>query len=598
MANIRSFKPKKFPKLNIGFTPNRPQTTEISMVNDKLFVNKQSLPFSSSKGVLRLTPLGGVGDVQKNMYVYEYGNDIVIVDCGVGFPDDAMPGVDLVIPDISYLRDKKDKIRGIVITHGHDDHIGGLPYLWPELNVPIYSQKLTCGFIKGKFTEHNLPKDQIKALNINDTIKLGAFNISFYQAAHSIPDSTGIILQTPVGIIVHQADFKIDWTPVNGQVTDVGKLARFGEQGILLMAIDCLRVEKQGYTLSEKSIEGTFAQVERDTQGKVIITMTSSNITRIQQAVNVASNSGRKLALAGRSMENNFQIARDLGYLDVQSGLLIAQEEIKRFPDNKLIILMAGAFGQPESALARAANYDHKFVQLKKKDAVVFSADPIPSAEVDQGRLIDRLTTLGCKVYYSAMTSDLHVSGHAASEELKLMLGLAKPQYILPIGGNYRHMRVFSEMAQGLGYKEDQILLPVDGDMIDVGKNQTKINGHVNVSNVYVDGLGVGDVGSIVLRDRQQMSEEGVVIVIASIDQQTSQLASDPDIISRGFVFEKESEELIEAAKGIVKSLFRDRKDGKLDWRYMRHEIEENLNKFFYQETKRNPLILPFIVEV
>lgn len=595
MANIRSFKPKKFPKLNMPFIPNTPQLAEGEI---KSSGNKQGFSLGN-KGALKLIPLGGVGDVQKNMYVYEYGNDIVIVDCGVGFPDDAMPGVDLVIPDISYLRDKKQKIRGIIITHGHDDHIGGLPYVWPELNVPIYSQKLTCGFIKGKFTEHNLPKDQIKPLSIDDTIKLGAFNISFYQVAHSIPDSTGIVLQTPVGTIIHQADFKIDWTPVNGQVTNVGKLARFGEQGVLLMAIDCLRVEKQGYTLSEKSIENTFAQVERDTlQGKVIITMTSSNITRIQQAINVAVKSGRKMALAGRSMENNFQVARDLGYLDVPPGLMIAQEEVKRFPDNKLMILMAGAFGQPESALARAANHDHKFVQLKKKDSVVFSADPIPSAEVDQGRLIDRLTTLGCKVYYSAMTSDLHVSGHAAAEELKLMLGLAKPLYILPIGGNYRHMRVFSEMAQGLGYKEEQTLLPVDGDIIDVAKNQTKINGHVNVSNVYVDGLGVGDVGSIVLRDRQQMSEEGVVIVIVSIDQQNNTLSTDPDIISRGFVFEKGAEELLEAAKEIVKSCFKDRKDGTLDWRYMRHEIEENLDKFFYQETKRSPLILPLVVEV
>ncbi len=548
--------------------------------------------------MLRLVPLGGVGDVTKNMYVYEYGNDIVIIDCGVGFPDEAMLGIDLVIPDISYLQDKKHKIRGILITHAHDDHIGGLPYIWPQLgNIPIYSQKLTCGMIKSKFTEHKLSKDYIKTVGLSDQVELGAFRASFYQVSHSIPDSTGIVLSTPVGTIIHQADFKMDWTPVNGQVTDVGRVARVGEGGVIFMTIDCLRVEKIGYTLSEKTIESTFAGVEKETKGKVLITMTSSNVTRIQQAVNVAVRSGRKLALAGRSVENNFQVARDLGYLDIPPGLVIAQEEVKRFPDNRLIILIAGSQGQPGSALSRVANNDHKYVALHKNDAVIFSADPIPSTESAQSALIDTLTRLGCDVYYSAMLSDLHVSGHAASEELKLMVNLAKPKYILPIGGTFRHMKSFSRMAVSMGYREDQILMAQDGQVIEIWRDKVKMNGLVNVSNVYVDGLGVGDVGSIILRDRQVMSEEGVVVVIVPIEQQSGHVVGEPDIITRGFVFEKEAEDLISAAKEIVKSCLRG-KEGVFDWRYTRHQIEEQLEKFFYEETKRSPLILTTVVEV
>lgn len=547
---------------------------------------------------LKLIPLGGVGDVTKNMYIYEYGDDIVVVDCGVGFPSEAMPGIDLVIPDITYLRDKIHKIRAILITHAHDDHIGGLPYIWPELKVPIYCQKLTAGLIKGKFSEHRLPKDQIKTVALKDTINLGVFQASFYQVSHSIPDSTGIVLHTPVGTLIHQADFKMDWTPVNGQVTDVGTVARLGESGVLFMSLDCLRVEKPGYTLSEKAIEGTFAEVESKTLGKVLITMTSSNVTRIQQAINVASKSGRKLALSGRSMEGVFQVARDLGYLDVPLGLVIAQEEVKRFPEGKVMILIAGSQGQPGSALSRVAFNDHKHIQVKREDAVVFSADPIPGTESAQNALIDSLTTLGCNVYYTALTSELHVSGHAAQEELKLMINLAKPKFILPIGGTFKHMKAFVNMSKDMGYKEHQVFMAKDGDIIEISKGDARIKGFVDVSNVYVDGLGVGDIGNVILRDRQRMSEEGVVIVIVPIDQHNGKLAGEPDIISRGFVFGEEGEDMLEAAKEIVRSYVETHPDTKVDWRYIRHQIEETLDNFFYEETKRNPLILPIVVEV
>lgn len=571
MPNIRSFKPN----------PNQSTPKNIS-------------PHQAVK----LIPLGGVGDVTKNMYVYEYGNDIVVIDCGIGFPDEGMLGVDLVIPDISYLRENKHKIRGIVISHGHDDHIGALPYLWPDLRVPIYSQKLTTGLIKAKFTEHNLPKDKIVTLNINDTIKLGAFEISFYRVTHSIPDATGIVLRTPVGILVHQADFKIDWTTVNHQVTDVGKIAQVGSQGVLFMTIDCLGIDKPGWVTTELSIEPTFETIESESKGKLLITTTSSNITRLQQAVNVAVKSGRKLALSGRSLESNFQVARDLGYLEVPPGLVIAQEEIKRFPDPDLLILIAGSQGQPESALSRAANMDHKFIKLKPTDAIAFSADPIPSSQLDQEELIDTLLKLGCRVYYTGITPGLHVSGHARQEEIKTMVNLVKPKYILPIGGTYRHMSYFSTIMQRMGYKENQILLIRDGQIISINKSQVKADGRVDVSNIYVDGLGVGDVGNVVLRDRQVMSEEGIVMVIISVNKQTGKLIGSPEIISRGFVYEKESEELLYTAKRIVTDALTSNPEIALNPRYARHQVEENLEKFFYQEVKRRPLIITMLLDL
>lgn len=555
---------------------------------------------NSPSDVLKVIPLGGIGDVTKNMYVYEYKNDIIIIDCGVGFPEEGMLGIDLVIPDISYLKDKKSKIRGIIITHAHDDHIGGLPYLWPELDVPIYSQKLSCGFIKGKFTEHNLPKDKINTLKIDDTIKLGEFQISFYQVAHSIPDSTGIIIKTPIGTLIHQSDFKIDWSPVNGQVTDVNKLAQAGADGVLMMSIDCLRVEKQGYTPTERAIEPTFAEIEKKSPHKMLITMTSSNLTRIQQAINVAEKSGRKLALAGRSLESNVQTARDLGYLTIPQDLLVEQEQIKRVPENKLMILIAGSQGQPGSALSRAANDDHKHIHLGAGDSVVFSADPIPSTMSAQGGLIDTLSLKGCDVYYSAVTPNLHVSGHAAQEELKMMINLAKPKYILPIGGNFRHMKAFSTMAQTLGYKSDQIMLIQNGDVIEVSPQKAEVKGFVEVSNVYIDGLGVGDVGQVVLRDRQVLAGDGVVVVVVTINRKTGELMGEPDLISRGFVYEKGSEGLLEAGtdivKGVIKNIHPEQRAA--DWRYIRKSIEESLEKYFYQKTNRRPMILSVVVDL
>lgn len=548
---------------------------------------------------LRIIPLGGVGDVTKNMYIYEYGNDIIIVDCGVGFPDEATPGVDLIIPDITYLRDKIEKIKGIIITHGHEDHIGGLAYIWPDIQVPIYTQRLTAGFIRAKFTEHNLPKNKIMEVKIDQKLELGNFKISFYQVSHSIPDSVGIVIETPQGRIIHQADFKIDWTPVSGQVTDVGRAAQLGKEGVLFLLIDCLRVEKPGFNKSEKSIEESFEKAAQETSGKLLITMTSSNVSRMQQAINVAQRLGRKVAVVGRSFENNFQVARDLGYLSVPPGIIIASDSISSFAPNKLLILIAGAQGQSDSSLSRAANEEHRQVKLLPGDSVVFSADPIPSTESAQNALIDTLSSLGLNVYYSAIASDLHVSGHAALEELRLMLNLIKPKFIFPIGGTFRHMEAFSKMAQDMGYNKKQVIDAVDGEIIEVKDYDIKLAGQkIDVQNVYVDGLGIGDIGHVVLRDRRKLSEEGVVVVVVSIDQHTGQPVSDIDITSRGFVFEEMAKDLLEDAKDVVKKSFQKHTQKKPDWRFMRRMIEDSLDRFFYQTTERRPLILSVIVEV
>ncbi|MBI2019827.1 ribonuclease J [Candidatus Daviesbacteria bacterium] len=562
----------------------------------KTFAPKFNL--NQKGGVLKLIPLGGVGDVTKNMYVYEYDNDIIIIDCGVGFPDEAMPGVDLVIPDITYLREKRDKIRGILITHGHEDHIGGLPFIWPQLQVPIYTQKLTAGFIRAKFSEHNLPKDKIAEVKLDQVLNLGVFKVSFYQVSHSVPDSMGIVLKTPVGTLIHQADFKIDWTPVSKQVTDVGAVARLGSEGVSVLAIDCLRVDKPGFNKSEKSIEDSFEKAALETKGKLLITMTSSNVSRMQQAINVAQKLGRKVVVVGRSFENNFQIARDLGYLYVPAGLVVAPDTISSFASRKLLILIAGAQGQSDSALARAANEEHKQLKLSEGDSVVFSADPIPSTESAQNALIDSLTSLGVDVYYSAITSDLHVSGHAALEELRLMINLIKPRNLLPIGGTFRHMRQFSQMVQDMGYHKENVIMAEDGDILELKKDSIKLIGRVEVQNVYVDGLGVGDVGHIVLRDRKVMSEEGVVVVVVPLDQHEGRIRGEIDLISRGFVFEEFATELLDEGTEVLKAALEKHPHKISDWRFLRKMIEETLERFFYEQTERRPLILPVVVEV
>ncbi len=610
---IKSFKPKLsvLPPVADVVTPSEarnlsqieePETSsEISHPvrdDNQLSETKYQKPNTNITKALRLIPLGGVGDVTKNMYVYEYGDDVIIVDCGMGFPDESMLGVDLVIPDATYLKDKLSKIRGIVITHGHEDHIGGLPYLWPDLNCPIYAQPLAAGFLKSKFAENKLPKDVIKTIDIKTTLQLGVFKISFYQVCHSVPDSSGVVIETPVGKIIHQSDFKIDWTPVNGQLTDVGRVAREGEDGVLLMLIDGLRSERRGINPSERAIQDSFEKLEAKTAGKFIITTNSSSITRMQQAINVAVSSGRKLALIGRSMENNFQVARDLGYLEITPGLVIPAEEIKRFADDKIMLIIAGSQGQPGSALSRAANNDHRHVTIKRGDSVVFSADPIPLSMNAYYALIDKLCRLGIDVYYSDVYPNLHVGGHASADEIRLMVELSRAKYVMPIGATFRGMKAFANICRELGYKDQNILTLEDQRALIITPNRIDIGERIETKNVYVDGLGVGDIGNVVLRDRQVMAEEGIVLVVIPFDYREGKLVGDVDIVSRGFVFEKESEGLLDQATQVARSVLSDHQGGTLDWRFVRRHIEENLEKFFYEETKRRPMILPVIVEV
>lgn len=554
--------------------------------------------FSSPAGSLKLVPLGGVGDVTKNMYVYEYGEDIIIVDCGVGFPDEAMLGVDLVIPDFSYLKDKKNKIRGLVISHGHEDHIGAVPYFLKEFDVPVYATKLPVGLIKLKLKEHKLENKRLITIDPSQSLQLGGFKLDFYRVSHSIPDALGMSIKTGAGTIIHQSDFKFDWTPVNQDPFDIAKLASLCQEPILAMLVDCLRVEKPGYTLSEKMIEETFAKAIADAEGKVIITTTSSNVSRIQQAVNVAARFGRKVVFSGRSMDQVVELAQQIGYLQIPQGLYLPLEQARQTPDNQLLVVAAGSQGQTGSALSRMAHESHEQIRIKNGDVVIFSADPIPSTESAVGSLIDTLTRIGAQVYYSDVLADLHVSGHASQEEIKMMIGIVRPRYLIPIGGTFRHMRQFSKVAQTMRYQPEQILLLEDGQTVNFVNSQAHSGPKIDVKNIMVDGLGVGDVGEVVLRDRQHMAEDGIVVVIVPVDQHTGQVVGDPDIVSRGFVYIKESGELITRARDVVKKCLGPNQGRISDWRYVRRQVEESLEKFLYKETKRSPMILPVIMEV
>ncbi len=501
----------------------------------------------SEEGVLRLLPLGGIGNVNKNMYVYEYGEDIVLIDCGIGFPEDDMLGVDFLIPDITYLRDKIDRIKALVITHGHDDHIGAVPLLWPELKCPVYASRITNAFIKVKMAERGLPVDMLHDVDPDEKLSLGAFEVHFVRLSHSVPDTMAVVVDTPIGRVVHSADFKFDWTPTVGWPTDVQKMAYLGFEGISLLLSDSLGAEKPGYTQSEKIIEPQLHEVARKTQGKIIVTTTSSNISRIQMAMNVALAHGRRVAVSGRSMDQNIGTSRNLGYLSYPEDLFVELEQIERYKDSELLLIVAGSQGQAESSLSRAAYDDHKFIKIKPGDAIVFSTDPIPGNENQTNRLIDQLFARGAEVYYSHVFDKLHVSGHAASEELKLMIGLTRPEALLPIGGTERSTKKYVELAQALGYEQNHIYLPQNGDVMEFsrvkGKFVGKAVGKVELQSIMVDGLGVGDLTEVVLRDRQVMSQDGILLVIIPVNNQNKQIEGEMELVSRGFVVMKDSQE-------------------------------------------------------
>jgi ribonuclease J len=558
----------------------------------------ENIQSKSGKEKLRFIPLGGNGLVTKNMFVYESENDIVIIDCGMGFPEETMFGVDMVIPDINYLRDKKHKIRGILITHGHEDHIGALPFILPEINVPVFATRLTAGLINVRLKERDIQRMvKVNVINPGQKVSLGSFWAEAFRVSHSIPDSVGYALHTPLGTIIHTGDYKFDMTPVDEKPTDTAKLAELGRRGVLALMSDSLRSEKLGFTLSESLIEPKFEEAMEDAPGRVMVTTFSSNISRIKQAIEASRKFGRKVAIVGRSMESNLFVARDLGYIKFPPEILVRLENIEKIPPEKLTLIVAGSQAQSGSALTRIANGAHRFVSIRPGDLVIFSADPIPGHQDPVHTVVDNLTRLGARVIYSDITDEFHVSGHGAQAELMLMLNLTKPKYLVPISGMYRQMKKFVDLAANAGIEPRNAFILEEGDVLEFGSQGAKVDGQIETDNVMVDGLGVGDVGDVVLRDRRVLAEEGIVVVIVTVNRSNGQVVGEPDIVSRGFVYMKEAEPLISEMKELVQKAVPVGKKVS-DWHFIREKIMENLEKFLFEKTQRRPMVLPVVVEV
>lgn len=571
-------------------------------------MDKQSSHFfgsyQSGKDTIRLVPLGGTGNVTKNMFVYEYRydgklRDILIVDCGIGFPDQDMYGVDLVIPDIRYLKDKLDKILGLVFTHGHDDHIGGIPYLFNDLGKPrMWGSTLTAAFANIKLRERKFT-ERVNAVDFDKTIVLGPFQISFIRMTHSIPDAANLVITTPIGIFYHGSDFKFDFTPLDGKLPEIQKINAVGRKHVLLALSDCLGSERRGFTPSETVVGETIEKELSQCTGKFLFTTQSSNISRIQLAIEIAIRSGRQIALFGRSIDQNVEESYRLGYMKFPRELIIRDKDLKRLPPEKQFLIVAGSQGQAESALTRIANDNHQFVHIDEGDTVVFSADPIPGNEENVSNLIEQLYRKGARVAYSEIMEDLHVSGHGSQGDLMLLLSAVGPKYVMPIGGTYRHMMQYKRLAMEIGYDKKHILIPGDGEILEFYPDgNVRTVQKIDLENVMIDGLGIGDVGKIVLRDRQTIATEGIVVIVLPIEQSTGKVTAEPDIISRGFIYMKESGDLVDRAKKIVLQSLKLKKGRMLDWQFIRKQITENIGRFLSKETGRNPLIVPVIVEV
>ena len=533
------------------------------------------------------------------MMVVEYGDDIMVIDSGSMFPDDEMFGVDLVIPDTSYLHDKKQRIRGIFITHGHEDHIGSLPYILPALDFPpIYATRLTRGLIQVKLKEHKLlDKVVINVVTSGDKIAIGECVVEIVRVNHSVPDATALAIHTPIGTVVHTGDYKFDHTPTDGQPADFGTLARLGNEGVLVMMGDSTRVETPGYTPSERVIIDSFDKIFANAPGRVIIATFSSLLSRVQQVVHTAERYERVVALVGRSMINNVQMAIELGYLNIPKAMLIRAEDINKFPAERVVILCTGSQGEPTSALTRIANQDHRQVRIQPGDTVILSATPVPGNEKMVNRTINNLFRQGAEVLYQAI-ANVHVSGHAAQEELKLMINLLRPTYVMPIHGEYRQLILHGKLAYSLGIPEDHIVIGEDGDIITVLPESIQVTDHVPCGNVFVDGLGVGDIGQIVLRDRQVLAQDGILMAVLTVDKETGQPLAGPDIVSRGFVYMRDSEELLELARQRILESFVGLNGHASDWSFVKDKIRHTLSEFLYEKTHRRPMILPVVMEV
>ena len=548
---------------------------------------------------LKIISLGGLNEIGKNLTVYEYGNDIIVVDVGMGFPDDDMYGIDVVIPDFTYLIKNQDRIRGIFITHGHEDHIGAIPYLMREINAPIYATRMTAGLIKLKLEEHRLlNKVKMITCEAGETIRAGRFTVEFIHTNHSIADAVSFAIKCPVGTVVHTGDFKIDPTPIQGGMVDLARFGELGKEGVLALLCDSTNVERPGFTKSERSVGASFDALFRGCESRIIVTTFASNIDRIQQIINVAAKYGRKVAITGRSMENALKVSTELGYMNVPEGILMDLAHIKSLPKNKVCIITTGSQGEAMSALTRMAFNTHRQVEIQAGDRVIISASAIPGNENSVGSVINELYRKDAEVV-NERELPLHVSGHACQEELKIIHALVKPKFFIPVHGEQRHLKTHAKLAREMGMDPRNIVISDVGKVIELTPKTIKLNGTVPAGKVFVDGYGVGDVGSVVLRDRKHLAEDGMIVVVASMSSETGDLVSGPDIITRGFVYVKESEGLMEELRQVaVTALERCHDRGIRDWSSIKGEIKNDLSSFLYKKTKRNPMILPVIMEI
>ncbi len=549
---------------------------------------------------LKIIPLGGLHEVGKNITVFQYDNEMIVVDCGLSFPEDDMLGVDLVIPDITYIVKNQEKLKGMVITHGHEDHIGGVPYFLKQVNTPIYGTKLTLGLIKNKLEEHRLvASTKLNEVNPGETVKLGKhFKVEFIQSSHSIPDSVMLAIHTPVGTIVHTGDFKVDYTPMDGKIMDFGRLAELGNKGVLALMSDSTNAERKGFTMSESTVGDVFEKLFTNCTKRIVVATFASNVHRVQQIVNCAVKYDRKIAVCGRSMINMITTARELGYIDCPDNLFIDIDMINNYTDDKLLIITTGSQGETMSALTRMASGSHRKVKITPNDLIIISANPIPGNEKNVSKVIDSLMQIGAEVVYSAL-EDVHVSGHACQEEQKLILALTKPKYFIPVHGEYRHLIAHSETAKLMGIPKENIFKLENGKILEMDKNSAEFTGMVQSGIILVDGLGIGDVGNVVLRDRQHLSQDGLIIVVLTMNGGSGEVIAGPDVISRGFVYVRESENVMDEIKSVVRhEVHKCEEQGIRDWATIKNSIRENLREYIFSKTKRNPMIIPIVMEI
>ncbi|MGN1230592.1 MAG: ribonuclease J [Anaerotignum sp.] len=549
---------------------------------------------------LKVIALGGLEEIGKNMTVLEYGDDIIIIDCGLAFPEDDMLGIDLVIPDVTYLTKNMDKIRGIVLTHGHEDHIGALPYILKQLNVPVFGTLLTLGLLENKLREHKMLDSTTRHTVVpGEKVKLGQMVVEFIHTNHSIADAVALAIHTPVGVVVHTGDFKVDYTPIDGEIIDLQRFAELGKEGVLLLMSDSTNAERKGFTMSEKNVGKVFEKIFEETpKNRIMVATFSSNIHRIQQVINAAYMYGRKVAIIGRSMVNAVKTASDLDYLWVPPRTLIDINETKNYRDDQLVIITTGSQGETMSALSRIASGEHKQISVKPDDKIIISASAIPGNEKNVFRVVNELLKKGAKVVYGDI-EDIHVSGHARQEELKLMLALTKPKFFMPVHGEFMHLSYHRDLALSMGMDKNDIFVMKLGEVLEVNKNEAKVTGNVPVGQIMVDGLGVGDVGNIVLRDRKHLSQDGLMVVVVSMDREMGTIVSGPDIISRGFVYVREAENLMDEARAVVlEALLKCEEKNITSWNYIKGVIKDTLKNYIWQKTKRSPMILPIIMEV